>query len=83
MRGLVKLWKICLWLVLPGLQMNSGGAKNGKKTAKITWCHIEQKIKPGNWLFGHITPQAMGKDMFDTFMAHPGVIPGPGGSKNV
>ena len=54
-----------------------------KKTAKMTWCHIEQKIKPGNWLFGHITPQAMGKDMFDTFMAHPGVIPGPGGSKNV
>ena len=47
----------------------------------MTWCHIEQKIKPGNWLLGHVTPQAMGKDMFDTFMAHPGVIPGPGGSK--
>ena len=54
-----------------------------KKTAKMTWCHIEQKLKPGNWLFGHITPQAMGKYMFDTFMAHPGVNPGPGGSKNV
>ena len=51
----------------------------------MTWCHIEQKIKPGNWLLGHITPgpQAMGKDMFDTFMAHPGEIPGPSGSKNV
>ena len=46
----------------------------------MTWCHIEQKIKPGNWLLGHITPQAMGKDMFDTFMAHPGVIPGLGGT---
>ena len=31
---------------------------------------------------GQNTPQAMGKDVLGTFMPHPGVIPGPGGSKN-
>ena len=31
---------------------------------------------------GQNTPQAMGKDVLDTFMPHPGVIPGPGWSKN-
>ena len=49
----------------------------------MTGCHIEQKNQPGNCIMGQNTPQAMGKDMFDAFMAHPGVIPGPGGSKNV
>ena len=28
------------------------------------------------------TPQAMGKDVLDTFMPHTGVFPGPGGSEN-
>ena len=28
------------------------------------------------------TPQAIGKDVLGTFMPHPGVIPGPGGSEN-
>ena len=37
---------------------------------------------PGNWIMGQNTPQAMGKDVLGTFMAHPGVIPGPGGSEN-
>ena len=36
----------------------------------------------GNWKKGQNTPQAMGKDVLGTFMPHPGVIPGPGGSKN-
>ena len=27
------------------------------------------------------TPQAMGEDMLDIFVPHPGVIPGPGGPK--
>ena len=31
---------------------------------------------------GQNTPQAMGKDVLGTFMPHPGVIPGPGGSKS-
>ena len=31
---------------------------------------------------GQNTSQAMGIDVLDTFMHHPGVIPGPGGSKN-
>ena len=31
---------------------------------------------------GQNTPQAMGKDVLGTFMLHPGVIPGPGGSEN-
>ena len=30
---------------------------------------------------GQNTPQAMGIDVLDTFMPHPGVIPGPGGSE--
>ena len=37
---------------------------------------------PGNWIMGQNTPQAMGKDVLGTFMPHPGVIPGPGGSEN-
>ena len=37
---------------------------------------------PGNWKRGQNTPQAMGKDVLGTFMPHPGVIPGPGGSEN-
>ena len=37
---------------------------------------------PGNWIMGQNTPQAMGIDVLDTFMHHPGVIPGPGGSEN-
>ena len=36
----------------------------------------------GNWKMGQNTPQAMGKDVLDTFMPHPGAIPGPGWSKN-
>ena len=40
------------------------------------------KNQPGNWLMCHNTPQAMGKDILDTFIPHPGVIPGPVGSKN-
>ena len=36
----------------------------------------------GNCKMGQNTPQAMGKDVLDTFMPHPGVIPGPGGSEN-
>ena len=47
----------------------------------MTGCHIEQKNQPGNWIMGQNTPQAMGKDVLGTFMAHPGVIPGPGGFK--
>ena len=31
---------------------------------------------------GQNTPQAMRIDALDAFMPHPGVIPGPGGSKN-
>ena len=31
---------------------------------------------------GQNSPQAMGKDVLGTFMPHPGVIPGPGGSEN-
>ena len=37
---------------------------------------------PGNWKMVQNTPQALGKHVLDTFMHHPGVIPGPGGSKN-
>ena len=48
----------------------------------MTGCHIEQKHQPGNWIKGQNSPQAMGKDVLGTFMPHPGVIPGPGGSKN-
>ena len=48
----------------------------------MTGCHIEQKNQPGNWIMHQSTPQAMGKDVLDTFMPDPGVIPGPGGSKN-
>ena len=33
-------------------------------------------------IIGHNTSQAMGKGVLDTFIPHPGVIPGPGGSKN-
>ena len=33
-------------------------------------------------IIGHNTSQAMGKGVLDTFMPHPGFIPGPGGSKN-
>ena len=36
----------------------------------------------GNWKMGQNTPQAMGKDVLDTFMPHLGAIPGPGWSKN-
>ena len=31
---------------------------------------------------GQNTPQAMGKGVLGTFLPHPGVIPGPGGSEN-
>ena len=31
---------------------------------------------------GQNTPQAMIMDVLGTFMPHPGVIPGPGGSEN-
>ena len=54
----------------------------GVKTAKMTGCHIEQKNQPGNCKMGQDTPQAMGKDVLGSFMPHPGVIPGPGGSEN-
>ena len=37
---------------------------------------------PGNWKMGQNTPQAVGKGVLDTFMPHPGIIPGPGGAKN-
>ena len=37
---------------------------------------------PGNRKMLQNTPQAMGKDVLDTFMPHTGVIPGPGGSEN-
>ena len=37
---------------------------------------------PGNWIMGQNTLQAMEIDVLDTFMPHPGVIPGPGGSEN-
>ena len=37
---------------------------------------------PGNRKMHQNTPQAMGIDVLDTFMPHPGVIPGPGGSEN-
>ena len=59
-----------------------GHPKIGQKTAKMTGCHIERKNQPGNWLMCHNTPQTMGKDILDTFIPHPGVIPGPGGSEN-
>ena len=39
-------------------------------------------IQPGNGIMGQNTPQAIGKDVLGTFMPHPGIIPGPGGSKN-
>ena len=42
----------------------------------------EQKNQPGNWIMAQNTPQAMEKDVLGTFMPHPGVIPGPGGSEN-
>ena len=48
----------------------------------MTGCHIEQKNQPGNWIMGQNTLQAMGKDVVGTFMPHPAVIPGPGGSEN-
>ena len=48
----------------------------------MTGCHIDQKNQPGNWIMGQNTLQAMGKDVLGTFMAHPGVIPGPGGPEN-
>ena len=54
----------------------------GSKIAKMTGYYIEQKNQPGNWIMGQNTPQAMGKDVLGTFMPHPGVIPGPGGSEN-
>ena len=47
----------------------------------MTWGHIEGKNQPGNWLMCHNIPQAMGEDMLDIFVPHPGVIPGPGGPK--
>ena len=49
----------------------------------MTGCHIRGKIQSGNSIMGQNTPQAMRIDALDTFMPHPGVIPGPGGSKNV
>ena len=45
-------------------------------------CHIGGKKQHGNWIMGQNTPQAMRIDALDTVMPHPGVIPGPGGSKN-
>ena len=54
----------------------------GSNIAKMTGCHIEQKNQPGNWIMDQTTPQAIGKDVLGTFMPHPGVIPGPGGSEN-
>ena len=54
----------------------------GSNIAKMTGCHIEQKNQPGNWIMGQNKRQAMGKDVLSTFMPHPGVIPGPGGSEN-
>ena len=65
----------------PGVIPGPGGPKNGQKTAKMTWRHIEWKNQPGNKLMCHNTPQAMGEDMLDIFVPHPGVIPGPGGPK--
>ena len=48
----------------------------------MTGCHIRGKIQSGNSIMGKNTPQAMGKDVLGTSMPHPGVIPGPGGSKS-
>ena len=48
----------------------------------MTGCHIRGKIQPGNRIMDQNTPQKMGKDVWGTFILHPGVIPGPGGSKN-
>ena len=36
----------------------------------------------GDWKMDQNTSKAMGKDVLYTFMLNPGVIPGPGGSKN-
>ena len=65
----------------PGVIPGPGGPKNGQKTAKMTWRHIERKNIPGNCLMCHNTPQAMEKDILGTLKPHPGVIPGPGGPK--
>ena len=51
------------------------GFKNSKN-------YIERKNLPENWIMGQNTPQAMGIGVLDTFMPHPGVITGPGVSKN-
>ena len=48
----------------------------------MTGRHIEQKNIPGNRKMLQNTPQAMEINAWDTFMPHPGVFPGPGGSKN-
>ena len=69
--------------VIPGPGRSKKGCFGGKKkSAKMKGCHIERKNQPGNMIIGHNTSQAMGKGVLDTFMPHPGVIPGPGGSKN-
>ena len=62
----------------PGVIPGPGGPKNGQKTAKMTWRHIEWKNQPRNKLMCHNTPQAMGKGLLSTFMPHPDVNPGPG-----
>ena len=56
-----------------------GGSKNG-----YFWVKNSKNYKnlPENWIMGQNTPQAMGIGVLDTFMPHPGVIPGPGVSKN-
>ena len=48
----------------------------------MTGCHIERNNQPGNWIKGQNTSQAMEINAWDTFMPHPGAIPGPGRSKN-
>ena len=62
----------------------------GRPKMALFWVKIDhdgrlpyQTSNPsGNWKMGQNTPQAMGKDVLGTFMPHPGVIPGPGGSEN-
>ena len=70
----------------PGVIPGPGGSENGcffgSKTAQMTGCHIRGKNQHGNWIMGQNTPQAMRIDASDTFMPHPGVIPGLGGSKS-
>ena len=62
----------------------------GRPKMPLFWVKIDHDARlpyqtnnpSGNWKMGQNTPQAMGKDVLDTFMPHPGAIPRPGWSKN-